>query len=1207
LRVDAALGGGDESESLSLVMPNDARPLFVTAALRAASRVRRAFVWAIGVVLAFGVIGFLLLHLLARPALERSLSAAIDRKVAIGQLEINPFAVSATLHDVKIADRGEGPALLTLAELRINGEISSLFRWAPVIGELNVTRPALHLVRNPDKTYNFSDLIEQALKGPPGPPPRFSIGNIRIVDGRIDFDDRPQHRQHRVSELNIGIPFLSSLPAQTEIKVEPAFSALVNGSRVALTGETRPFKDTHETVVHWDVSGLPLPLYLEYVPVKLPVKVESGRLDTKLDLTFIGHGEASPEITVAGTFRFADLVLNELSGGPLLRLPSLAVAINKLDPIGRSLEVRSIVAEGAELNVQRRSSGDLNLAILAGSDAAAKPEKPFRFHVRSMALSHGSMRVSDAAVTPTFAATLSDVTLEATELGNAGNQKANVALSFATDAGERVIHRGTLGLAPVSVDGRLDVTGLKLARLFPYYGSALNLVVEDGALDASTEVRTVDDRGATALALTGLGATVTNLKLRLPDEKELLWRVSTLAVRGGSVDVPKHTITFEAIEGRDALAVIRRGAEGGFNFDRLIRTPAGGVSAAATDEAWRVAARSVSLDDFAANFVDQSVTPPVRLALTRVSVVGENLSNAAKATGRATLKATVNKRGSLSLAGPIATAPLAGTLSVVAKNIDLVPFQAYIAQPSRIVVTGGAASAQGTIEVATGPAPRTAFKGEVVLGDVVALDEANAADLFKWKTLALKRVDGRLEPLAVSIDEIALDDFFARLILNENGEFNLQQLARRREAAAAPPVATDSPPPTDSRATVETATAPGAATTWLKLGKATLGHGNVYFTDHFIRPNYSANLSDLNGGLSTLAFDQPADIELHGKVQDSAPLEITGRINPLARNLFLDLKASASDIELSPLSPYSGKYVGYGIEKGKLSMKVHYLIDDRKLTAENSIVLNQLTFGDKVESPDAIKAPVLLAVALLKDRNGVINFDLPVGGSIDDPKFSVGGLIFRAIVNLIVKIVTAPFALLGSLGKHGEELAYIEFAPGSSALDAVGQDKIKSVAKALNERPALKLDVAGRVDPAVDREGLKRSALDRQVRLQKFNDLVRRGEAPASVDDVEVTAAEYEPLLSRVYRAADFPKPRNAIGFPKDLPRDEMESLLLSHSNVDDEALRLLGERRAQIVHASLVESEQVPRERVFLVAPRLNAEGLKDKGKATRVDFALH
>ena len=456
----------------------------------------------------------------------------------------------------------------------------------------------------------------------------------------------------------------------------------------------------------------------------------------------------------------------------------------------------------------------------------------------------------------------------------------------------------------------------------------------------------------------------------------------------------------------------------------------------------------------------------------------------------------------------------------------------------------------------------------------------------------------------MSVGDIALDDFYARLILNENGEFNLQQLARGTPPAAPPP---PTPTPTDSTKTVELATPPGTATTWLRLGKATLTDGTIDFTDHFVRPNYSANLTGLTGSLSTLAFDQPADIELRGKVQETAPVEIVGRINPLAQNLFLDLKAEATDIELAPLSPYSGKYVGYGIEKGKLSLKVKYLIDNRKLTAENSIVLNQLTFGNKVESPDATKLPVLLAVALLKDRNGVINLDLPVGGSLDDPQFSVGGIVFRALVNLIVKIVTSPFALLGSIGGHGEELAYVEFAPGSAMLDPVGDGKIQSIAKALTDRPALKLDIAGRIDPAGDRDGLKRVTLDHKVRQQKFNDLVKLGEPPVSVDAVQVDASEYEALLQRVYKAEDFTKPRNAIGLAKDLPREEMETLIFAHTTVSDEDLHLLAEHRAQVVKDGLVDKAHVPAERVFLVAPRLDAEGIKDKGKATRVDFALH
>ncbi|HTR57739.1 MAG TPA: DUF748 domain-containing protein [Casimicrobiaceae bacterium] len=1178
-------------------MPNDARPSL--AAIASRPRLRRALAWIAGILVAIAVIGFLVLPYFARPPLERALSAALDRKVTIERLAIDPFALSTTLSGVTIATRGEGPPVLKLDELYVNAELMSLFRWAPVINELKLTRPTLHVVRNEDKSYNFTDLIERALAAPPGPPPRFSLNNIQVIDGSIDFDDRPEHRKHQVTELNVGIPFLSSLPSQTEIKVQPRFSARINGQAVAMTGETRPFLDTHETVLHWDLAGLPLPLYLDYVPVKLPAKVESGRLDARIDFSFVGRGANPPQLTLAGDFVLLDLAVNEHSGTPLLRVPSLAVAVDKLDLTGNNAELRSIRADGVQVDVRREHGGEVNLATLVPpASAPAKGEKPFRFRIGSIALDHGVVRVTDSAVTPAFAATLNDLAVEIRNLASGAEQKATVALSFTTDAGEKLSHRGTLSLSPVGGDGRLEIAGLKLARLFPYYASALNLTVDAGTLDVATDVRF--SAGASELLLTNLGGSLHEVSMRLPDEKQPLWRIPALNVQGGAVDVSKQMVSFDSIESQGAAVNIRRDAEGAFNFARIVRRPQGTATSGPGGEGWRIDARKLALSDLSATFNDESVAPPAAIALTRVSLTGENLSNAAKMKGHASLQATVNKRGTLSLSGPIETAPFAGKFNAVAKNVDLLPFRSYISHGARVVLTGGNASAQGTLDVAIGTPMHGGFKGDFMLAGVSALDEENETDLLKWKTLRLASIDAQLEPLAVTIGDIALDDFFARLILNQTGEFNLQQLARGRAPATAPPV------PTGAPKTVEVASPPTTATTWLKLGKATLTSGNIYFTDHFIRPNYSANLTSLAGGLSSLAFDKPADLELHGRVQESAPVEITGRINPLAKNLFLDIEANASDIELPPLSPYSGKYVGYGIDKGKLSMKVHYLIDERKLTAENTVILDQLTFGGKVESPDAIKVPVLLAVALLKDRNGVIQFDLPVSGSLDDPKFSVGGIVFRALINLLVKIVTSPFALLGSLGGHGEELAYIEFAPGSAALDTASQEKIKAIAKALTDRPALKLDIAGRVDPTADRDGLKHAAIERQIRLLKFNELKRRGEPPASVDATEVPAAEYEALLTRVYKDAEFDKPRNAIGFAKDLPRAEMETLLLANTTISDEDLRLLAERRGQAVHASLVDEQHVPGERVFVVTPMLNAQGIKDKGKTTRVDFAL-
>jgi len=354
-----------------------------------------------------------------------------------------------------------------------------------------------------------------------------------------------------------------------------------------------------------------------------------------------------------------------------------------------------------------------------------------------------------------------------------------------------------------------------------------------------------------------------------------------------------------------------------------------------------------------------------------------------------------------------------------------------------------------------------------------------------------------------------------------------------------------------------------------------------------------------------------ADVELRGRVSD-APLEILGKINPLSGNLFIDLKAAAKGIELPQFSPYSGKYAGYAIEKGKLSVDLAYKLENRRLEAQNKVFLDQLTFGDKVESPTATKLPVLLAVSLLKNSRGEIDINLPIGGSLDDPKFSVGGVIVQVIVNLIVKAATAPFALLGSMFGGGEELSYVEFDPGRYVLTAASEKKLETLAKALNDRPALKLEITGRADPAVDREGLKKAAVERKVKAQKFADLAGKGEAPESADSVTVDESEYPKYLERAYKKEKFPKPRNMIGLAKDLPAAEMEKLMLANVTPSDGDLQQVASQRAAAVRDYLVKQGKVPEDRVFLLAPKVSAEGDKSEDKAkssgspSRVDFSL-
>jgi len=513
-----------------------------------------------------------------------------------------------------------------------------------------------------------------------------------------------------------------------------------------------------------------------------------------------------------------------------------------------------------------------------------------------------------------------------------------------------------------------------------------------------------------------------------------------------------------------------------------------------------------------------------------------------------------------------------------------------------------------------GPA-KVNYDGSVDITDFATIEKSNSNDLLKWKLLNLNALQFNLEPFKLSIGEINLGDFYSRLILGADGKMNLQKLTPESEEKKTEP----QPGKTTAKAPEEKAPEkPAPATSSvaaeekaITIGKINLTGGNVDFSDLFIKPNYNANLTGVQGTISELKPETPGDIDIKARLDNAAPVEITGKINPLSKELFLDIVADAKEIELSPMTPYSGRYVGYGIEKGKLSFNVKYKLENRKLSAENKIILNQLTFGEKIDSPDATKLPVLFAVALLKDRNGVIDIDLPISGSLDDPQFSVGGIIWRIIINILTKAVTAPFSLLGAAfsgGGSGEELSYVEFDSGRASLNDAAKTKIAALAKALNNRPSINLELTGRVDPASDIEGVKRVGIERKAKAQKLRDLVRQGQAQRSVDDIQFEKDEYPKYLKAAYGEESFPKPRNLIGFAVDLPVAEMEKLMMQHAKATDDDMRQLASQRAQSVRDALIATRLVSTERLFIVAgkPLTGEEQAKLKGKPNRVDFTM-
>ncbi len=606
--------------------------------------------------------------------------------------------------------------------------------------------------------------------------------------------------------------------------------------------------------------------------------------------------------------------------------------------------------------------------------------------------------------------------------------------------------------------------------------------------------------------------------------------------------------------------------------------------------------------------------------LAPIALTMTDLSTLPDARGKIALNAALNRGGKLALDGALGLFPLHADLKLDLQAVDLLPLQPYMTDRVNLLMTRASLSGKGALKLEQGSdgALRGGFKGDASLGNLATVDKQSGSDFLRWKSLFFGGVDVRLQPFALAVDEVALSDFFARLIINPGGRINLQDIVRNhagerrsltedndRIAHARQP--TSGANTTNAEKTGKPAGEGAAKVPPIRIGKLSLQGGRVRFTDNFIKPNYTANLMDIGGVVSGLSSDPAsrATVDLRGAV-NSAPLTVTGSINPLKGDLIMDLQGKVRDMELAQLSPYSGRYVGYGIEKGKLSFDVAYKVENRQLTAENRLILDQLTFGDKVDSPDAASLPVHLAVALLRDRNGVIDLNLPIAGSLDDPQFSMGAIIVKAIVNVITKAVTAPFALLGSLFGGGEELSWLEFDPGRAVIPAAGEEKLKTLARALADRPALKLEITAHTGTEAEIEGLKRAAIERKVRALKRKNLVARGQ-PVPEGRVEIKPEEYPALLSRVYKDEDFPKPRNLIGLQKDLPVAEMEKLMIANAKVDADDLVALGNRRAQAVKEWLLKNGQIPGERIFILATKTGAAEAKDKGPGpSRVDFSL-
>lgn len=1224
---------------------------------------------AVGTLLLLWALAWLALPPLIKSQAQTRLSALLGRAVTIGTVEVRPWSLALTLRELAIgpAPGGQQP-LLRVARLHANADMASAWRLAPVLKALEIDGLQLHLTRTGAGRYDVDDLLAKFAgepAAPPSEPARLALYNIHLRDAAATFDDRPAGRMHRVEALQLALPFLSTIPADVDVTVQPRLAFRLNGVAFDTGAQATPFAQTRSGELKLAFADLDLAPYLGYVPQGLPVVLQRGAVSADLTLRFDWPQDGAPAVLLRGALGASGIAVAQRNGAPLLGWRTLKLGLRDVQPLAQRLAFGTLRLDGAQVDLRRDEQGRLNLAALAAPPAAAAAGenaasaasapaaaagKAWQLELDRLDIADARVRWSDAATRPAAALQLEGIGLQASALRwpLQGTLPVTLAATLrpqvdgAAPAGT-VRVEGRVGEHEAQADVVLDA--LSLAAFEPYVGQALVPRLA-GQLTLQGRAEWNDaDGSAPLLALQIAQASLDGLALaegsgRAAREsvavKRIEWRDARIDLQARSAALGHVTVVQPQVD-------LARDGQGRWNVERWAAAapastaapaPAAPASAASP---WRVQLAELALDGGRLRLADAYASGRAAERLLRVEAQALKLhlqglawpgargtpaarvQLAARVTAPAAPRDAAPVPGRIEWSGRLAPEPLAASGKLRIERFPLHLFEPYFGEQLNLSLLRAEAGLTGDFSLqpaAAGLALRAG--GDLRLADVrvhtrplsgATAGDASTDELLSWQMLAVDGIRFAMQPGArpqLELREATLSDFFAKLVITEQGRFNLSGVAAPAGAASAPVAA-----PASAPTPVVAASAPAPASeppVDITVGGVNLVNGRIDFSDRFVRPNYSADLSALNGRLGAFRSGtrEMATLELRGRAAGTALLDIRGALNPTADPLALDIQARATDLELAPLSPYAGKYAGYAIERGKLSMDVAYKISsDGRLEAKNQVILNQLTFGDKVESPDATKLPVLLAVALLKDRHGVIDINLPVSGSINDPQFSVFGIVLKIIGNLLVKALTAPFALLA--GGGSDDLSFVEFRPGTALPSDAGRAAIEKVAKALAERPALKMTVTGASDPVGEHEDYQRAVLEARLLAERRRELLRAGAPAAEVDALTALDAETRArVLREVYRRAELPdKPRNALGFARDIPGPQMEALLRARTLVGSDAMRELALQRGLAVRDALV-AQGLPGERLFLAAPKLRASGEGDAAWTPRVQLTL-
>ncbi|MBE9539388.1 MAG: DUF748 domain-containing protein [Proteobacteria bacterium] len=863
--------------------------------------------------------------------------------------------------------------------------------------------------------------------------------------------------------------------------------------------------------------------------------------------------------TLAVEIRHATLL--EPDGEVFLSVDGALVNLSLESIWNRGVVFDAVAVDSLYVHLRLLADGSFNFSDMLGEPSAQKEQSDGELPgltIHRLSLSSDQIKFTDEGRDQPFSTHWDGLAVSVQTLSTVLEEGRPYRIDAVAESGGKLRWEGVVSLPGTYSEGTLALENISLHPIWRFAQDWLAFELVDGSLSFSGDYR-VDWGSDLAYRIHNGGISIDGIDIQPRDIASLpetAIKLSAVELNGIEIDGRRESVDITAVKinGVDVQG-FSEGSE--VSLTALFETnfPESGEKSDGVakdgESNWTVYAPSVHLYESRLRWRSEYTSPPV-LEISPLDLQLTELHWPPQGNSGVSLSLTVNDITAVAINGDVSLETGSGKLHYQMDKIQLAMGNPNIPAAFKAEITSGELSGEGTLTLTEFAPTRVTMDGSSnsFSGTIEGAEDA----ILGWDSIRWQELDVSLAQRTVELKTLSLNGYSGRLHIYPDGTINAQRVMRQEIENAVEEGALDE----------------DAGSEWaFNIPAIYFTDSQLYFRDESLPISFGTVIGELEGSITGLSSRPEGEtiIDLKGSVDGYAPVVLAGTLSPFSATSAVDVGLSIDGIDLIRLTPYSGTYAGYAIDRGILNLDLHYSLADNRLKGDNSIVIEQPKLGEKIDSDKAVDLPLELALALLTDMNGVIDMNVPVSGDMDDPAFGLSSVIFSALVNIISKAITAPFALLANLVGSEEDMQRIPFSSGSSELNEAAISRLTQLSEALVQRPGLSLVLLGRLHPSADRERLQKNILEQE--------LVATG---LSILDVTSKGEQWAKAIQARYKQLG--NTGGATQGGPEMPVHEQYQQLVAGIAVSDKQLQVLAEERAVSVKRYLVNELQFPADR---------------------------